>query len=91
MAIARTDITNDQWYLIGDNVSSITFQCASTAPIQVAITTNSSQPDLDSPGLIYNRFEGELKRNLVDLTYLSLPTHVWVKPLSSNATVIYDS
>lgn len=91
MAIAQTNITNEEWFLVGDNVSSITFQCLSSMPIQIAITSSSTAPPLDSYGLVYNRFEGELKTDLTELSYENSPAYVWAKPLSSSSSIIYET
>jgi len=91
MAIAQTSLTPSNWTLIGNNIDVITFQCASTTPLYIGITSTSSPPVVTDPGLIYNRFEGELKRSLTGISYLTSPKYVWAKALSAQSSVIYDS
>ena len=91
MAIAQTTLTPSSWIKIGDNVTSITFQCISQFPIVVGITTTDSAPASTAPGLVYNQYQGEIKKLVADLSYLSSPTDVRVKATSSYATVNYET
>lgn len=91
MAIAQTTLTSNTWSLIGNNVTSITFQCISQNPIYIGITTNLVGLTSTAPGLVYNRLEGELKRPLTDLTYLSSPAYVWARSISSYGTVNFET
>ena len=91
MAIAQTTLTPSSWIKIGDNVTSITFQCISQFPIVVGITTTDSAPASTAPCLVYNQYQGEVKKLVADLSYLSSPTYVWVKATSSYATVNYET
>jgi hypothetical protein len=91
MAIAQTSLTPSNWTLIGDNIDVITFQCSSTTPLYIGVTSTSSPPAVTDPGLIYNRFEGEIKRTLTGISYLSSPKYVWARALSAQSSVIYES
>jgi hypothetical protein len=91
MAIAQTTLTPSSWIKIGDNVTSITFQCISQFPIVVGITTTDSAPATTAPGLVYNQYQGEVKKLVADLSYESSPTYVWAKATSSYATVNYET
>jgi len=91
MAIAQTTLTPSSWIKIGDNVTSITFQCISQFPIVVGITTTDSAPATTAPGLVYNQYQGEIKKLVADLSYETSPTYVWAKATSSYATVNYET
>lgn len=92
MAIAETSLTPTEWIKIGDNVTSITFQCTSQFPIVVAVTASALGPSTyTAPGLVYNQYEGEIKKLLADLSYESSPAYVWAKARTSHGTVIYET
>lgn len=91
MAIAQTTLTPSSWINIGNNVTSITFQCISQFPIVVGITTTDSAPATTAPGLVYNQYQGEIKKLVADLSYETSPTFVWAKATSSYATVNYET
>jgi len=91
MSIAQTSLTPNNWILIGDNVSSITFQCQSQFPVVIGITTSNVGLASTAPGLLYKQYEGELKRAVSDLSFETSPTYVWAKASSSYATIVYES
>ena len=62
MALASTEVTTSAYVKIGDNVSTITFQCQSNNPIVINFTAADSAPTATSPGLVYKAFEGEMKK-----------------------------
>ena len=91
MALASTEVTTSAYVKIGDNVSTITFQCQSNNPIVVNFTASDSAPTATSPGLIYKHFEGEVKKTVTDLTHVGSAAYVWAKALTGGtATVVYE-
>lgn len=90
MALASTEVTPSSYVLIGNNVSTITFQCQSSTPAVVAISTISSGIATDTPGLIYNRFEGEMKKTVTDLSHDSGAAYVYAKALTGTSKVVYE-
>ena len=52
----------------------------------VIITASDVAPSLTSVGMVYGRYEGELKKLLTDLTYVSNPAFVWVRSITKNST-----
>lgn len=91
MALASTEVTTSTYVKIGDNVSSITFQCQSNNPIVIGITSTNSAPAATSSGLVYKTFEGEMKKTVTDLSFVPDASYVWAKSLTGNtAKVIYE-
>ena len=58
MALASTDLTPSNYVLIGNNVSTITFQCQSGNPVVINFTATNSN-NSNRPGLVYTDFEGD--------------------------------
>jgi spore maturation protein SpmA len=90
MALASTEVTSSSYVLIGNNVNTITFQCQSSTPAVVAISTISSGIATDTPGLIYDRFEGEMKKTVTDLSHDSGAAYVYAKALTGTSKVVYE-
>lgn len=91
MALASTEVTTSAYVKIGDNTTSITFQCQSNNPIVIGITTNNVAPTATDPGLIYKHFEGEVKKTVTDLSHESSAAYVWARALTGGtATVVYE-
>jgi hypothetical protein len=91
MAIAETSLTPNNWVKIGNNVTSITFQCTSQFPIVIACTNTNVALTSTAPGLVYNQYEGEVKKLVADLSYESSPVYVWAKARTSHGTVVYET
>ena len=91
MAIAETSLSPNNWVKIGDNVTSITFQCTSQFPIVIACTTNNVALTSTAPWLVYNQYEGEVKKLVADLSYDTSPVYVWAKARTSHGTVVYET
>ena len=89
--MTKTNIFQDSWTKIGNNVSSISFQNQSATPFMVIITATDVAPNLTDVGMVYSRYEGELKKLLTDLTYVSNPAFVWVRSITKNSTVVHES
>lgn len=89
MALGKTKIYQDAWTKIGDNVATITFQNLGANAMYVEFTAADTAPT-STFGTIYNRFEGEMKKSLTDLTFTSSPAYVWVRALSGQTTVIHE-
>jgi len=91
MALTKTTIYPDSWTKIGDNVTTITFQNQSDTPILIELTAADTAPALNTPGLVYDRFEGELKKSLADMTYVSSPAYVWARSMTASASITHES
>ena len=91
MALASTEVTTSAYVKIGDNVSTITFQCLSNNPIVINFTAADSAPTATDPGLVYKSFEGEMKKTVTDLSHVSNAAYVWARALTGeSATVLYE-
>jgi len=90
MALASTDLTPSNYVLIGNNVTTITFQCQSTTPVVVGIATTSAGLDASIDGLIYNRFEGEMKKTVTELSHDSGAAYVYAKALTGTSKIVYE-
>ena len=89
MALSKTNIYQDAWTKIGDNIATITFQNLGGNAMYVEFTAADSAPT-STFGTIYNRFEGEMKKSLTDLTFVTSPAYVWARSLSGQTTVIHE-
>ena len=90
MALASTEITPSSYVLIGNNVTTITFQCQSSTPAVVAISTFSSGIATSTIGLVYNRFEGEMKKTVTDLSHDAGAAYVYAKALTGTSKIVYE-
>jgi hypothetical protein len=91
MALASTEVTTSAYVKIGDNVSTITFQCQSNNPIVINFTAADSAPTATDPGLVYRVFEGEMKKTVTDLSHVGSAAYVWARALTGeSATVLYE-
>tara|TARA_B100002019_G_scaffold287182_1_gene298788 strand:+ start:170 stop:451 length:282 start_codon:yes stop_codon:yes gene_type:complete len=91
MALATIEVSPTAYTKIGDNVTTITFQCQSSNPIVINFTAADSAPTPTSPGLVYKTFEGEMKKTVTDLSHVSSAAYVWAKALTgSTAKVVYE-
>ena len=90
MALASTDLTPSNYVLIGNNVTTITFQCQSSTPVVVGIATTSAGLASSNDGYIYNRFEGEMKKTVTDLSHDSGAAYVYAKALTGTAKIVYE-
>ena len=68
--------------LTNADVTSITFEVLSGS-VYIRFTTDTTAPTEDH-GLLYQKSQGELKRDLADLTYLAAADRVWAKPAGIN-------
>ena len=91
MALASTDLTPNNYVLIENNVTSITFQCQSSTPAVIVISTTASGIATATDGLVYNRFEGEVKKLVADLSYETNPTYVYAKALTGTSKIVYET
>lgn len=91
MALASTEVTTSAYTKIGDNVTTITFQCQSNNPIVINFTAADSAPTATDPGLVYKAFEGEMKKTVTDLSHVGSAAYVWARALTGeSATVLYE-
>jgi hypothetical protein len=91
MALATTEVTTSAYTKIGDNVTTITFQCQSNNPVVIGITSTDSAPTATDPGLVYKTFEGEMKKTVTDLSHVGSAAYVWARALTGGtAKVVYE-
>jgi hypothetical protein len=91
MALASTDVTTSEYIKIGDNVTTITFQCQSNNPLVIGITSTNSAPAATDVGLVYKTFEGEMKKTVTDLSHVGSAAYVWARALTGEtATVVFE-
>ena len=90
MALASTEVTPSSYVLIGNNVTTITFQCQSSTPAVVAISTISSGIATSTIGLVYDRFEGEMKKTVTDLSHGAGAAYVYAKALTGTSKIVYE-
>ena len=91
MALASTDVTTSEYIKIGDNVTTITFQCQSNNPLVIGITSTNSAPTATDVGLVYETFEGEMKKTVTDLSHVGSAAYVWARALTGEtATVVFE-
>jgi len=91
MALASTDVTTSEYIKIGDNVTTITFQCQSNNPLVIGITSTNSAPTATDVGLVYETFKGEMKKTVTDLSHVGSAAYVWARALTgSTATVVFE-
>ena len=88
MAFNKITLEANAWTLIGNNLSTITFQNAGQQQIYIAVTTTNVAPTY-TIGLIYDVFQGELKITTSALTNVS-GAYVWARPVSGVGTAIVD-
>ena len=89
MALASTELTPSTYFLIGNNVTTITFQCQSSTPVVIGITT-AAGITTSTPGLVYNRFEGEMKKTVTDLSHDAGAAYVYAKALTGTSKIVYE-
>ena len=90
MAFVKNEITSSDWTLIGDDVTNITFQNASSFPIYINFNSSNTAPT-ETVGIVYAPFSGELKKAIADMTLVSSPTHVFARAMSKPAIVITET
>ena len=90
MAFEKIEITKDEWTLIGSNVDSITFQNNGQWPFYVNFNSANTAPT-DDVGLVYGPWQGELKKDVTDLTYKTSPNYVFAKSISKPTSVVVET
>jgi hypothetical protein len=90
MAFQKIALTADEWTLIGDGVTEITFQVLGQNGVYINFNSSNTEPSEDF-GLVYNYRQGELKKSVTDLTYKSNPNYVFARALTSTATIIVET
>ena len=90
MAFNKISIDKNNWILIGDNVSEITFQNVGQFGFYINFTS-STTPPTDEYGLVYPPdMSGEMKKPLVDMTQVTSPAYVWAKAISQTTNIIVE-
>lgn len=90
MPYFKIPINKDNWTLIANNVTSVTFQNASQYPFYVNFSAAANTVPSDSFGLVYGPWQGEMKKAVTDMTSVVTPNYVWAKSISSNGSVIVE-
>lgn len=90
MAYTRISLNKDTWTLIANNVTAVTFQNASQFPFYVNFSSAANTAPTDTYGLVYGPWQGEMKKDVVDMTNVTTPNYVWAKSISSNSAVIVE-
>lgn len=88
MAYSTVSVPAGTWTKIIDNKSSATFQNVGQVTMMVVYTSADSAPADDSLGLEYGTRQGEIKRDLEDLTFVVNPLYAWAKPVTGNDTTV---
>jgi hypothetical protein len=89
MAYTKIEIDSQDWTLIGDNISTITFQNVSQFGVYINFTSSNTAPT-DDVGLVYGPFLGELKKELTNMTAVATPAYVWAKSISNSGKIIVE-
>ena len=90
MALASTELTPSSYILIGNNVTTITFQCQSSTPAVIVISTTGAGIATSTDGLNYNRSEGEMKKTVTDLSHDAGAAYVYAKALTGTSKIVYE-
>jgi len=90
MAFTSTSVDTTAYTKIGDNVTTISFQCQSGNPIVINYTATDSAPAASAAGYVYEMWDGEVKRTVADLSHEAGAAYVWAKALTSNAVVVHE-
>lgn len=77
-----TQITNS-------DVTAITFQVRGGA-VQIRFTTDDTEPGAGEKGLIYGPGEGQVMKEMADVTALSGAARVWARPCAADSEVFVD-
>lgn len=82
------ELTEDDWTQITNaDVTAITFQVIKHKAF-IRFTTDTTKPT-EAHGILYCENEGELNKNISDLTNLTGADRVWAKPASGKVTLVY--
>ena len=90
MAFEKIDLDNQTWTLIGNNVTDITFQNVSQFPFYVNFNSINAIPS-ENIGIVYGPWQGELKKDVTELTYLDTPNYVFAKAIGKTTSVIVET
>lgn len=92
MAFEKIEITASEWTLVANNATTITFQNASQYPLYISFANSAlaNTETLGDAGLVYNAWEGELKKTVTDLTILAGAAYVYAKSASKDGTIIVE-
>lgn len=85
----RVELTANEWTIIAESVSSITFQNPTQWPVYIGFSTDGNTVPTDDIGLIYPMYNGEVNIPISDLTSLASADCVWAKPVSGKDTFIH--
>lgn len=88
MAYTNISVPAGTWTKIIDNKSTASFQNVGQVTVMILYTSTDYAPADDSLGLEYGTRQGEIKRELEDLTFVEDPLYAWAKPVTGNATTV---
>jgi len=84
------ELTNTEWTLIGNNVSDITFQVLGGNPVYINFNSTNAPP-AEEFGLIYDHRNGELKKDVTEMTYKPTPNYVFARSVTRQATIVVET
>jgi hypothetical protein len=91
MAYAKIPVTKDEWTLIIDGAPEVTFQNAGQFGVYINFTSDANTAPTDEVGLVYGPWQGELRKDVVELTNVASPVYVWAKSIANNGNVIVET
>lgn len=90
MAYSKTVVTNQDWTLIGDNVTTITFQNIGQSFVYINVTSTNTAPTEDY-GILYSSLSGELSKTVNDMSATGAASYVWARSTAANSTIVYET
>lgn len=90
MSFQKIQIDDTDWTLIGDNVTSITFQNVGQFGVYINFNSSNTAPTEDV-GVVYGPLQGELKRTCTELTYKATPSYVFARTISKAGAIVVET
>ena len=84
MAFSKVSLPSSTWTLIGNNLSTITFQNVGQQQIYINITSTNTAPT-ESVGFVYDIWQGESSINLT-----ATGRYVWARSIANVGSVVVD-
>lgn len=88
MALSKIPINSASWTLIGNNVTTISYQNVGQQQMYIQVTMTNAAPT-NTIGLVYDLFQGELKITPANLS-IAGGTYVWARTVTGTGSVIVD-
>jgi len=88
--VVKYSLSSNTWTKVANGVSSsITFQNLGQNPIYVQFSNTGLTPS-SNVGIVYNSWQGELKKSITDLTYITSPNTVFARSITSLSAVVVE-